>query len=309
MIACVAPSPSVDRLFEVDRLRPGAIHRPTRFVRVAGGKGLNAARAAAALGADVRAVALLGGPSGRWIADELNRIGVPLVAAACAGETRSCLSVADREAGSLTEFYEENADVSPDEWEAFERLALSAAESAEWTTVSGSLPPGAPADGYERFAAAATHVAVDTAALGTARPALVKVNATEASSLTGVTVGTTGEAMEAAHLLRRRIGGDGHAAAITSGRDGAVLVTPDGSGWRGSLTAAGRYPVGSGDAFLAGLVTALAADADWPDALAVALGAAAANAEVPGPGLLDGARAHTLAAQALIEPVVAVKTQ
>ena len=207
MIACVAPSPSIDRLFEVDRLRPGAIHRPTRFVRVAGGKGLNAARAAAALGADVRAVALLGGPGGRWIADELNRIGVPLVAAACAGETRSCLSVADRESGSLTEFYEENADVSPEEWEAFERLALSAAESADWTTISGSLPPGAPADSYQRFAAAATHVAVDTAALGTARPALVKVNATEASTLTGITVGTTGEAMEAAHLLRRRIGG------------------------------------------------------------------------------------------------------
>ena len=208
----------------------------------------------------MRAVALLGGPSGRWIADELTRIGLPLVASDCAGETRSCLSVADSESGSLTEFYEENADVSPEEWEAFVRLALSEAESADWTTVSGSLPPGAPADGYERFAATATHVAVDTATLGNARPALVKVNATEASTLTGITVGTTGEAMEAAHLLRRGIGGNGHAAAITSGRDGAVLVTPDGSTWRGSLTAAGRYPVGSGDAFLAGLVTALASD-------------------------------------------------
>jgi 1-phosphofructokinase family hexose kinase len=309
MIACVSPSPSIDRLFEVDRLRPGEIHRPTRFVRVAGGKGLNAARAAATLGADVRAAALLGGPSGRWIADELDRIGVPLVASWYEGETRSCLSVADRESDSLTEFYEENAEVSAEEWEAFVRLALSAAESADWTTVSGSLPPGAPADGYERFAAATTHVAVDTAALGNARPALVKVNATEASTLTGITVRTTGEATEVAHLLRRRIGGEGHAAAITSGRDGAVLVTPDGSTWRGSLTAAGRYPVGSGDAFLAGLVTALSADADWPDALAVALSAAAANAEVPGPGLLDGARARALAEQAVIEPAVAVKTR
>lgn len=309
MIACVAPSPSIDRLFEVDRLRPGEIHRPTRFVRVAGGKGLNAARAAAALGADVRAVALLGGRSGRWIADELERTGLPFVASPCAGETRSCLSVADRESGSLTEFYEESAAVSQEEWEAFERLALSAAGSVDWTTVSGSLPPGASADGYERFAAADANVAVDTAALGNAQPALLKVNATEASALTGLSVSATGAAMEAALLLRRRIGGDGHAAAVTSGRDGAVLVTPDGSAWRGSLTAAGSYPVGSGDAFLAGLVTALAAGGDWPFALAAALGAAAANAEMPGAGLLDAERARALADQAIVGPAVAARTR
>jgi 1-phosphofructokinase family hexose kinase len=309
MIACVAPSPSIDRLFEVERLRPGEIHRPTRFVRVAGGKGLNVARAAAALGADVRAVALLGGESGRWIVGELDRIGLALVVSACAGETRSCLSVADGETGSLTEFYEESAAVSPDEWEAFERMALNAAGSADWTTVSGSLPPGTPADGYERFAAAGTNVAVDTVALGDARPALLKVNASEASALTGLAVTATDEAMEAAHLLRRRIGGDGHAVAITCGRDGAVLVAPDGSAWQGSLSAAGRYPVGSGDAFLAGFVSALAARDGWPVALAAALGAAAANAEQPGAGLLDAERARALAEQAVLEPAVASKAR
>jgi 1-phosphofructokinase family hexose kinase len=309
MIACVAPSPSIDRLFEVVRLRPSEIHRPTGFVRVAGGKGLNVARAAAALGADVRAVALLGGYSGRWIADELERVGIPLVASACAGETRSCLSVADRESGSLTEFYEESPAVTPDEWEGFVRVAHDAAGSSDWTTVSGSLPPGAPADGYEHLAAAGRNVAVDTAALGDARPALVKVNATEASALTGLPVRTTDEALGAAHLLRRRIGGDGHAAAVTSGRDGAVLVAADGNAWRASLSGASRYPVGSGDAFLAGLVTALAVGDDWPDALAAALGAAAANAETPGAGLLDADRARVLAGQVVVEPAVAVKTR
>lgn len=307
MIACIAPSPSIDRLFEVERLRPGEIHRPSRFVRVPGGKGLNVARAAAALGADVRAVALLGGASGRWIADELERMGLPLAASGCAGETRSCLSVSDREAGSLTEFYEESAAVSPEEWEAFVRSAESAAASADWVTISGSLPPGAPADGYERLAGSANKVAVDTAALGDARPELVKVNATEASALTGLPIGTIGEVMEAAQLLRRRIGGDEHAAAVTAGVNGTVLVAPDGTAWRGSLTATGQYPVGSGDAFLAGLVTALTGGDDWPDALAAALGAAAANAEVPGAGLLDGERARSLAGEAVVEPTLKVK--
>jgi 1-phosphofructokinase family hexose kinase len=309
MITCVAPSPSIDRLFEVERLQAGEIHRSTQFVRVAGGKGLNAARAANALGADVRAVALLGGHSGRWIADELDRIGLPLVASWCEGETRSCLSVADADSGSLTEFYEANAAVSAAEWEAFARTVQDAVGSPGWTSISGSLPPGAPADGYEQFATAGTNVALDTTALGAARPALVKVNAAEAVTLTQMAVDSVGEAAEAALALRLRIGGEGHAAAVTRGQDGAVLVAPDGGTWQGSLAAGGRYPVGSGDAFLAGLVTALDGGEDWPGALAAALGAAAANAEVPGPGLLDAARAGALAKQAVVEPVAPVKAR
>jgi fructose-1-phosphate kinase PfkB-like protein len=82
-----------------------------------------------------------------------------------------------------------------------------------------------------------------------------------------------------------------------------VLVAPDGATWHGSLAADGRYPVGSGDAFLAGLVTTLDGGADWPAALAAALGAAAANAEIPGPGLLETQRARALAEQARVEPM------
>ena len=43
----VAANPSIDRTYEVERLRPGEIHRPVATVAVPGGKGLNAARAAA----------------------------------------------------------------------------------------------------------------------------------------------------------------------------------------------------------------------------------------------------------------------
>ena len=53
VILCVAANPSIDRLFTVERLVPGSIHRPAEFVQVPGGKGLNVARAAAALGGDV----------------------------------------------------------------------------------------------------------------------------------------------------------------------------------------------------------------------------------------------------------------
>jgi 1-phosphofructokinase family hexose kinase len=293
VITCVAPNPSIDKLFRVERLQPGRIHRPTSFVQVPGGKGLNVARAAAALGADVHAVALLGGHAGRWIAEEL---GLPLTAVWHRGETRACLSVADDETASLTEFYEAGVPTTGEEWDTFVQRVREAAAS-RWTTISGSLPPGAPDVGYEQLVDGA-RVAVDTTALGCACPALLKVNAAEAATLTGGPVDSTADALAAARQLRQRIGGDGHAAAVTCGRDGAVLVAPDGIAWHGTLAAAGPYPVGSGDAFLAGLVTALARDEPWDDALRAALGAGAANAELPGAGVLDPERARRLAEQA-----------
>jgi hypothetical protein len=37
VILCVAANPSIDRLFEVERFAPGALHRPAGFVHVGGG--------------------------------------------------------------------------------------------------------------------------------------------------------------------------------------------------------------------------------------------------------------------------------
>ena len=277
------------------------IHRPAAFIQVPGGKGLNVARAAATLGAEVQVVAVLRGHAGRWISDELDALGIPLTAVWAASETRSCLSVADAETGSLTEFYESGSPVSEGEWGELVRAVRAYAAGAAWTTVSGSLPPGAPEGGYATLAELG-RVAVDTRVLGEARPALVKVNAAEAAQLTGLGVDTEAEALEAALALRERAGGGTHAAVVTRGRDGAVLAAPDGTSWRGSLDADGPYPVGSGDAFLAGLVVALERSTSWPDALCAALGAGAANAEIPGAGRLDRDRAIQLAERTRVEP-------
>jgi 1-phosphofructokinase family hexose kinase len=300
VILCVAPNPSIDKLFEVERLEPGGIHRPTSFVQVPGGKGLNVARAAATLGADVRAVALLGGAGGRWIADELEAIGITLSAVWHDGNTRSCLSVADADTQSLTEFYEDGPRVEDDAWRELVSRVGEQATTASWVAVSGSLPPGTPDDGYEQLGRGA-HLAVDATSLGTARPALVKVNAEEAAQMTGLQTDTAERALAAAHELRKHAGGEGHAAIVTI-RSGAALVDPDGRAWQGRLDASGPYPVGSGDALLAGLLVTVEQGASWPDALSAGLGAGAANAELPGAGRLDRSRAERLRDSASVIP-------
>ena len=89
---------------------------------------------------------------------------------------------------------------------------------------------------------------------------------------------------------------------MTFGVEGMELADPGGAVLRAAPPVLGRYPVGSGDAVLAGMVTALDVGGGWPAALVLGVGAGAAAAEVPGPGRLDGARARELAvrvAQAL----------
>ncbi len=312
MIVCLAANPSVDKLFEVERLRPGTIHRPDGFVQVAGGKGLNVARAAHALGGEVRAVALLRGHTGKWLEEMLAAEGVRGSFVWTHGENRASLSVADRETGGLTEFYEHGSEVPEASWVETVQAVADSLPDAGWLTISGSLPPGAPLGGYREVVAEARAAGVKVALDSEGEllrlalwggPDVVKVNAHEAAGLLDVATDTREGAVTAARELRERAGGDGHAGLVTRGADGVVLAAPDGSCWEGRLYVRGRYPVGSGDSFLAGLVVALdrsphSGGDRWSEALQLALGAATANAELAGAGRLEPARAVALAGQA-----------
>jgi 1-phosphofructokinase family hexose kinase len=304
VIVCVAGNPSVDRLIEVEALAPGEIHRPTSLVVLPGGKGLHVARVSAALGCTVTATGILAGHAGNWISEALARDGVPARFAWGPGETRSCLSVADRATGALTEFYESGTPGTVEAWSDLVGIVSSLLSTARWLTLSGSLPPDTPTEGYARLidqaAAAGVPAAIDSrgpwlAAALEAGPALVKINAYEASELLERPVNDHDGGVVAARTIRDLAGGEGHAVAITLGEAGMVLVDPDGQAFAGSSSAHGRYPVGSGDALLAGLVAALARGEPWVAAAAAGLGAGAANAEIPGAGRLDPARARELA--------------
>ncbi len=300
MLVCVAANPSIDKLFVVGELVPGEIHRPAQLVARPGGKGLNVARAAHALGAEVLAVALLAGHAGRWVEAELEREGVRVAAVAGAGETRSCLSVLARHDGATTEFYEAGDPPGAERFAALADRAAEEAGRARWVALSGSLPPGvAPAvaaDLVRRASAAGARVAVDQAGpvLGAALaagPDLVKVNGAEAAELTGEE-----DPARAAAALRDRAGGRA-VVVVTLGADGAVLLA-GGPPLRAGLAARGDFPTGSGDAFLGGMLAAADAGAGWEAAFAAGLGAATANALVPGVGSLDPATARALGREA-----------
>jgi 1-phosphofructokinase family hexose kinase len=296
-LVCVAPNASVDKITAVDALRAGEIHRPVVLSVVAGGKALNAGRAAATLGLEVIAVPVLAGHAGRWVADGLAADGIEARPVWIEGETRECTSVLDRATGRLTEFYEAGPAMDEAAWGRVEAaIADAVAQDPAGTIVliSGSLPAGAPADAHARAARvvreAGGRAVIDVGGKALAgamaeRPWLAKVNALEASQATGLPLGGEAEAVAAARALRAA---GAELAFVSRGADGAVLVDADGAGWRiGPPPELGAFPVGSGDSLMGGFAAALAQGHDAPEAARRGAAAAAANALHPGQGRVD----------------------
>ena len=312
-LVAVAPNPSIDRLYELDRLVRDAVNRPRVETRVAGGKGLNVARAARALGADASAVALLAGHGGRWMAEALAAEGIAARLAWTDGETRTCLAIHDGSDGTLTELNEAGPEVSPDAWTGLvEALrAELAGGDVGLVTISGSLPPGAPPDGLSELARTATgagvEVAVDAAGAALERafatqPWLVKLNAAEAAKTLGEP--SLPDEAAAAGAARRLAARSGGAVVVTRGAEGAIAIDRDGGAFRVAGPAVrGPYPVGSGDAFLAGLAVGRLRAASFVDALRLAGAAAAANAIRRGAGRLDPADVERIAGSIIVGPI------
>ena len=100
----------------------------------------------------------------------------------------------------------------------------------------------------------------------------------------------TSEALPAAQALAALCPTPPRLTVVTRGAHGAVALDAQGERWQCRSGGGGPFSVGSGDAFLAGLVAGLRRGVPQP--LALAVGAGAANAEQPGAGLLERTRAE-----------------
>lgn len=279
MIACLGLSPAFDISYGLPVVELGRIHRPQWVIELPGGKSLNVARALAVLGAPARAIAPLGGPVGTAMADALLAVGID-VDRVPVSATRRCVTAFSEADGSATEFYEPALPLDDRAWQglcaAVDRL------DGGWLAVSGSVPPerveplatllaGATARGVR--VALDVHGPALAAVLASAPVAVAKVNRAEAAELLG-----EGTAATLADGLRRA-GAD--LAVVTDGVDGAVAVSEAGA-LRAVPGERGRYAVGSGDSFLAGLLAGLARSAGLGEALVLGTAAAAANTRRPG---------------------------
>lgn len=283
-ILTVTLNPALDITTRTERLEPVRKLRCSAPRYDAGGGGVNVSRAIAELGGESRAFAVLGGPIGDQYADLLREAGLDTILHRIAEASRFSLTVMETATNQHFRFVLPGPQIEVAETARIE-AALAAAISAgpSYIVLSGSLPPGLPADFYGRISGharkAGAKVILDTSgpALTAAlpsRPYCVRINHHEARDLVG---GTTEEAVEA---IARRLVDKGHAevAIVTEGDQGAVLATADRTLRVAPPKVTVQSTVGAGDSFVAALTLGLARD--WPLETAVRYGVASAAAAV-----------------------------
>ena len=302
------PNLTLDRTATIAELRPGEVQRLERVVVTPGGKGLNVARAARALGVPALLVGFVPGETGRVGAGMVAREGVALRAVACGGELRSTAVVMERD-GRTTVLNEPGPEITLAEWEAYEAAVADELPAHAVLVCSGSVPPGSPDDAYARLAAIAAgaerRCVVDAAGRTLARalavrPDVVCPNVIEAEEALGhEPVNATSDARPRAEAAAAALVGRGaRAALVTADAAGAALASEDGPAlWLPAPRIENvRNPVGAGDVLASALAAALEGGEPLLEAARRGIAAAAASVESPKAGELHPPRAAELLA-------------
>ena len=270
VLLTITPNPSLDLLFEHDRLVWDDANRMADPRRRPGGQGVNVARAARALGGDAIALTLLGGPTGAELKAALDAEGTRCHATFAADETRTFVAVRERATGRSMLLNARGPARSPQDAMALEQLfdGVVGREHAAWVAGCGSLPSAFPTDFYARVAqrahAAHTRFVADCdgeplrLAISAGCDLLVP-NQHEAARLLGQRIEDVPSSVRAARQLRELSAGT---VAITLGPAGAVIAHELGCWHAQPPTLDAGSAVGAGDAFLAALLLHL--DEDEP---------------------------------------------
>ena len=303
MILTVTLNAAIDRTIAVPNFRLGRRHRAVESRTVAGGKGINVARALSLLGRPVIATGFVGGPTGSRVLEELREESVLSDFTRIASETRINLAVIDPTSGDQTEIAERGPAVSPEEVKRlFERIGYLAG-GTRICVLAGSVPPGAGDDLYARLVADLSRrgVTVVLDAEGEAMlegvragASMVTPNEREAEELVGQEFS---DRDDLAHGLAELVRLGAVEAAITR-PEGCVATVGEGAERR--LLEVHTEPleavstVGSGDAFLAGYVAARYEGRSPEDCLAYGVACGAESTQHFGAGTVDRSQVERL---------------
>jgi 1-phosphofructokinase family hexose kinase len=289
MILCITPNPAIDRTLVVPSLTLGRVHRAQNLIVAAGGKGLNVARTIRLLGGQPLCMGFAGGHSGRLLADLAQGEGLACSWTWTNSETRSCTILIAQD-GDATLINEPGMPVSVADWGKLSQDVGKQLPLVSRVCLSGSLPPDSSAtdlqglltvlvDSGKQIWVDTSGMALDTAL--THSDLCIKVNGQEIGEMLGLEINDMVSAERAFDMLRER---ELMTSVITLGSAGALLSTREGRWYAQGPSVAVISTVGSGDAFLGGLVSALDSGKDWPEALRDAVATGTANTLSPGGG-------------------------
>ena len=285
VILVVGLSPAWQRTLEYDRFVIGKVNRSIRVSETASGKGVNVARVAQQLGADVRLLTVAGGVAGDRLSESIRSKGLDARIVRVRTETRICQTILAKNI-ETTELVEETKPLA--RREVAEVLACFAKEirRARILALSGTVPPGCGDDFYARLVREANRrgipVLIDAQRKQLLKAVneqlfLVKINRDELGMALDMDCSRASDLRSAASRLmtlgaQRLVLTQGREAvyAFDSRKANPTILDPP------HVKAAN--PIGSGDAMLAGIAFGLSRGENFLDALRLGIACGSANA-------------------------------
>jgi 1-phosphofructokinase/tagatose 6-phosphate kinase len=311
MILTVTLNAAIDRTLSVPSFRLGRRHRAVDQTAIAGGKGINVARALRTLGRPVIAMGTAGGGVGTRIVDMLREEGIAADFVRIAEQSRTSTAVIDPTEGTTTEINERGPALTDEEIDRVVERILYVAHGASICVLCGSLPRGVPSDLYARLVGELRRIGVKAVvdcegeplrlALR-AGPDLITPNVTEAEELVGHEFGEPDDRVAG---LRTMVDLGARDAMMTSD-DGCVALLSVDQGERAALRAhveprEAVSPIGAGDAFLAGYVAGLYDGWEPEERVRFATACGAESVRHVGAGVIDPEQVQRLLPEIQVE--------
>ena len=317
MLVTVTLNAAIDRTLTVPNFQRGLRHRASQALTLAGGKGINVARALKAFGVPVVATGLAGGRTGTRIVEELTRESILNDFVRIEGESRTSTAVVDPMTGSQTEINEWGPQVKPEELQMLIEKLRYLSGDAEWAVFAGTLPRGVGdsfyAEAIKELSRRGVQSVLDSEGtalrLGAeAEPFLVSPNQHEAESLVGQEFADEEDFVMALETIAEL----GARNVLISHEGGCYALLREERKMRRYYASIERIepvsPVGSGDVLLSVFLAARRSARTLDDTLRMAVGAATASILQTGAGCFDIEQAAEFARKVVVrelEPVTA----
>ena len=258
MITTICLNPALDRTVTVDRLLPGEVNRIRSARTDVGGKAVNVARVCRRLGLESQVIGCAGAEGYGRLRDAMKAEDVGCRFHTVEGAIRVNTKVVPLDGSSVTELNEPGPTLTAEDLDVLFDMAIEYTRHSDFAVITGSLPPGCPADTYQRLIEVLAPVPCILDVSGEAllrgveaQPFLIKPNHHELASTLGINLTTHDDIRTAARTLLDR--GVNH-VVVSLGGDGALYVGTEGCFYAPSIPVTVRSTVGAGDAMVGGFL-------------------------------------------------------